>query len=384
MKVLVTHATRYSGMAIINGLARSGCEVVGADDRKLPLNIHSMYTKPYYLYPDAKKGDSFLDSIIKIIKKERPDVTLPISGSKQFSRHRKEIEKYTKLLVPDYESFIIANDNKKTIEECEKIDISCPKILTEKEAIMELNKNMDRNDSVKVVIKPRKEIGGAQGVSIVKDATSLKRALDESEKIYGATVIEEYIPGDTKNMRTLNLIFDKKGKLAAYFTTKKIRQWPVTGGISALSVSTNEWNLVEMVLPFFNKWQWEGPAEVEIKIDSRDNKPKLIEINPRFWGYIGFPIKCGVNFPMIACKLAQGEDVQNKEYPHYPVGIKYINLTAYLKVVLSDIIYSKNKMHAITSALIDLKGKKVNNNIELRDFKPIIGKILLELKSIIK
>lgn len=41
-------------------------------------------------------------------------------------------------------------------------------------------------------------------------------------------------------------------------------------------------------------------------------------------------------------------------------------------------------MRAIISALTDLSGKKVNNNIELRDFKPLIGKILLELKSIIK
>ncbi|MFQ5963202.1 MAG: hypothetical protein ACE5KZ_02850 [Candidatus Scalinduaceae bacterium] len=193
MKVLVTCATRNSGMAVMRCLASNGCKVIGADDRELPLELHSRYTKPYYRYV-AAESDSFLDSIIEIIKKERPDVTLPMNGAKQFSRHRKEIEKYTKLLVPDYESFIIANDNKTTIEEWEKIDIPCPKILTEKEAIMELNKNIDRNASVKVVIKPRKEIGGAQGLSIVKDATSLKRAIDKTEKIYGATVIEEYIP----------------------------------------------------------------------------------------------------------------------------------------------------------------------------------------------
>jgi NAD(P)-dependent dehydrogenase (short-subunit alcohol dehydrogenase family) len=69
MKVLVTHATRSSAIAVINALARGGCEVVGADDRRLPLNIHSMYTKPYYLYPD-EKDDGFVDAIIKIIKKK--------------------------------------------------------------------------------------------------------------------------------------------------------------------------------------------------------------------------------------------------------------------------------------------------------------------------
>ncbi len=384
MKVLVTHATRSIAMAIITELARGGCEIVGADDRRLPLDIHSMYTKPYYLYPDAKKDDGFVGAIIKIIKKEKPDVVLPVSGTKLLSRHRMEIEKYCKLLVPDYESFIVAYDNKKTLDECKKIGIACPEIFTEKEAIKYLIKNRNKNGAVKVVVKPRKDVGGGKGLFIVDKVEAFKKARDKSERAYGKTVIEEYIPGDTESMRTVNLMFDKKSSLVAYFTTKKIRQWPTTGGISALSVSTNEWNLVEMVLPFFKKWQWEGPAEVEIKIDSRDNKPKLIEINPRFWGYIGFPIKCGVNFPMIACKLAQGENVQNKEYPQYPVGIKYLNPTAYLKVIMSNIIYSKNKMQVITSVLTDLKGKKVSNNIELRDFKPIIGKILLELKSIIK
>lgn len=384
MKVLVTHATRYSAMAVINALARCGCEVVGADDRRLPLNFHSMYTKPYYIYPDAEKDDGFVDAIIKIIKKEKPDVVLPICGTKLLSRHRMEIEKYCDLLIPEYESFIVAYNNKTTIDECKKIGIACPKILTEKEAIAELSKNRNKNDTVKVVIKPRQDIGGARGLSIVDSVETFKKDRDKSERTYGKTVIEEYIPGDTESMRTVNLMFDKKSNLVAYFTTKKIRQWPTTGGISAISVSTNEWNLVEMVLPFFEKWQWQGHAEVEVKIDSRDNKAKLIEINPRFPGYIGFPIKCGVNFPMIACKLAQGENVQDKEYPHYPVGVKYINLTAYLKVVLSDIIYGKDKMHAISRVITDLKGKKVNNNIELRDFKPIIGKILLELKSRIK
>jgi len=29
---------------------------------------------------------------------------------------------------------------------------------------------------------------------------------------------------------------------------------------------------------------WHGVAMVEFWIDSRDGKPKLMEINPRFWG----------------------------------------------------------------------------------------------------
>jgi len=385
MKVLVAGATRSYGMAAIRSLAKNGCGVVGADERKLPFSMHSRYTKPYYIYPGAQR-DGFLDAIIRIIRKEKPDVMLPMVSTKLvslLSQHRKEIEKYTRLLVPNYESLSVAEDNRMTIEECEKIGIACPRMLTEKEAIAELNKNADRNDPVRVVVKPRQEIGGARGLSIVKDAESLKKAKNEDERIYGNTVIEEYIPGNTENMRTVNLMFDKKNRLTAYFTMKKLRQLPSTGGITALSISTNEWELVDMVLPFFEKWRWQGPAEVELKIDSRDNRPKLIEINPRFWGYVGFPIRCGVNFPLIACKLAQGINVQHEGYPKYAVDIKYIDPSAYLKVITPDIMYGKNRARSIFRVLAELKGKKVGNNVDLSDFKVIIAKILLDLKPLV-
>lgn len=381
MKVLVTNATRNAGMAAIRCLARNGCEVIGLDSRKLPLNLHSRHTKPYYFYPVAEK-DGSLDAIINIIRKEHPDVVLPISNTKLITKHREEIEKHTSLLVPSYESFTVANDNQTTIEECIKIGIACPALLTEKEAVAELTKNAGRKDPV--VVKPRQEIGGSLGLSIVRRPELLKKAKDESERLYGETVIEKYIPGDTESMRTVNLLFDKKNRLAAYFTTKKLRQWPTTGGISALSISTNEWELVKMVLPFFEKWKWQGPAEVELKVDARDNTPKLIEINPRFWGYIGFPARCGVNFPLIACELAKNSDARYREYPKYDVGIKYINPSAYIKAVTSDIFHSNSKASSIAKIVTDLKGKKVSNYVELSDFMVIIAKILLELKAMRK
>jgi predicted ATP-grasp superfamily ATP-dependent carboligase len=381
MKVLVTNATRNAGMAAIRCLARNGCEVIGLDSRKLPLNLHSRHTRPYYFYPAAEK-DGSLEALITIIRKERPDVVLPISNTKLIAKHREEIEKHTSLLVPPYESFTVAHDKQTTLEECRKIGISCPALLTEKEAVAKLTKNAGRKDPV--VVKPRQEIGGARGLSIVRKPEALKKAKDESERLYGENIIEEYIPGDTESMRTVNLLFNKKNRLAAYFTTKKLRQWPTTGGISALSISTNEWELVKMVLPFFEKWKWQGPAEVELKVDARDNTPKLIEINPRFWGYIGFPARCGLNFPMIACELAKNSNARYREYPKYDVGIKYIDPSAYIKAVTSDIFHSNSKAASIARIVTDLKGKKVSNYVELSDFMVIIAKILLELKSMRK
>lgn len=378
MKVVVTSATRNAGMAVIRALGQNGVDVIGTDNRNLPFGLTSRYASRHYVYPPTETA-GLVAALLSIIQKEKPDVLLPLGGVNLISKHKKEFDKRCALLVPEYRSFSVAFDNQTTLEECVTLGIACPRILTVDEAVETLQDNFHRSAPVMVVIKPRSEVGGGQGVHFCMDEMSLKQAQNQIENRFGETVIQEYIPGDTGCMRTVNLVFDKKSRLAAYFTTRKIRQWPLTGGTSALSISTDERELVDIALPFFEKWRWEGPAEVEFKIDPRDNRPKLIEINPRFWGYIGFPIQCGVNFPLIACRLASGGNAQDWAYPKYSIGIKYINPTAYAKAVRDDLLRSTNKLHWIRQIWADLKGKKATNNLQWSDSLSVVGKVLAEL-----
>jgi predicted ATP-grasp superfamily ATP-dependent carboligase len=65
---------------------------------------------------------------------------------------------------------------------------------------------------------------------------------------------------------------------------------------------------------------WYGIAMVEFKFDPRDNIPKLMEINPRFWGSLSLPIASGVDFPYLLCKMAIDGDIDIP--PVYKSGIK--------------------------------------------------------------
>jgi len=374
MKVLVSGATRNSCMAVIRGLAGKGCEIIGADERRLPFNIHSRHTMPYYTYPSGY-GDDFVKAIIKIIEKEKPDVFLPVAGSRQISKHKQTLEKYTNVLLPDYESYMKAFDNQTTLEECNHLNIGCPEIWQETEVLLELKKNKNRNNPVCFVIKPRADIGGAKGLGIFHDENSYRYFKKNAEK-YGSTFISEYIPGDPSNMRTVNMLFDANSDLVSFYTIKKIRQWPNSGGLCALAVSTHDPDLADFILPFFKKCRWQGIAEVEIKIDSRDQKPKVIEINPRFCGYIGFPIVCGVNFPWYMCQLINGEKPKPVTYPS---GVQYINWSYYIKSVFSEWLATKHKKGFFTNIRRELKGKKITNTLEWYDWKVIAAKMLFEL-----
>jgi predicted ATP-grasp superfamily ATP-dependent carboligase len=270
-----------------------------------------------------------------------------------------------------------AFDNQTTLEECKELGIGCPDIWREKDVQLIFKQNRTSPEPLSFVLKPRADMGGARGLGIFNDEKSFK-SLQKKTLHYGPYCIQEYIPGGPENMRTVNLLFDENSRLVAHFATKKIRQWPNFGGISVLSESIQAPDLVDFVMPFFEKWHWQGMAEVEIKIDARDQKPKLIEINPRFCGYIGFAIACGVNFPWYICRLTAGKEVDKV---CYPAGVKYINWSSYLKAAFSEWTQSSNKSATLIKIGKELNGKKITNNMQWADWKTVVAKMIFELSN---
>lgn len=379
-KVLVLNATIRSGLVVIQSLAKRGFSVIGADDRHLPFDLHSRYTSPYFKLPNDK-DPLFLPCLIKLLRQQKIEILLPQFCAESVSMHRKEIEKYTHILISDYEGLSAANDNLRTLEECHRLGIGCPQLLSFDQALETLKMNLQGVRENRVVLKPRRDFGGAKGVCMVNDPDSLIRARKIVEEKYGPTVITEYIPGNAQSMRAVNLVLDKKSNLAAFFTFKKIREYPVSGGTCGLGVSTYEPELVDIVMPLLKRWRWQGPADVEFKIDNRDNQPKLIEINPRISGNLGFAINCKVDFASIFANLALGNDVSEDQFPKYDVGIKNLNPTYYIKSVFSEMRSSDGKARLLLRLVSELKGKKVRSNGELSDPLPLFGKALLELRA---
>jgi predicted ATP-grasp superfamily ATP-dependent carboligase len=373
LKVLLIGATRRVGIATINALSKEGFTVIGTDDRKLPFNIHSRHTKPYYINQSFTENQFYPD-ILGLIKKEKPDVVLPLLGSNHISLHKEEIKYYTNVLIPDYKSFTSAFNKNKMNAICKETGISVPQRFTNSEANSLLLKN-----NLMLVIKPDYDVGGARGLRYIKTMDELESAKKYIQDRFGSYIIEEFIPG-AYSMRALQLLFDKGNKIAAYFILKKIHQWPITGGITVCAESTNETELIEFVLPFFKKCPWEGLVEVELIIDERDGKPKLIEINPRFAGSLLFPIKCGVNFPYITCMLAV-----NKKYsgppPHFESGVFYINRTYYFRAILKEFYLTKNKLIFLNKVFKEVTRKKITTFPKKKDLLVYLAGTYLILKS---
>jgi D-aspartate ligase len=175
------------------------------------------------------------------------------------------------------------------------------------------------------------------------------------------------------------LLFSRESRLVAAFTTRKTRQWPVTGGATAASCSTTEEYLVDQVLPFFEKWRWRGSAEVELKLDCRDGRHKVIEINPRFPGYLRFPCECGLDFPVLAVDLALGSQAASPgAYPAYETGARYLNPGLFVRTVASDLRH--RRVSQLRHAVGDMRGVGCLVLDVLDDPLPLFGRLLSWLR----
>ncbi|MFZ3382398.1 MAG: ATP-grasp domain-containing protein, partial [Candidatus Methanoperedens sp.] len=129
-------------------------------------------------------------------------------------------------------------------------------------------------------------------------------------------ILQEYIPG---NGYGVSMLYNQ-GDMRAMFTHKRLREYPITGGPSTYRISVRHPEMEHMAKRLLDHVGWHGVAMVEFKLDERNNKPVLIEVNPRFWGSVYQAIAAGVDFPYLLYEMAVNGDV--RPVFNYKVGVK--------------------------------------------------------------
>lgn len=102
----------------------------------------------------------------------------------------------------------------------------------------------------------------------------------------------------------------------------------------------------ELGLRLLKAMNWHGVAMVEFKLDSRDNKFKLMEVNGRWWGSLPLAIVSGVDFPYLLHRMVTEGDVEPVN--EYRIGIKCrLPIPNDLLWLVSSLKYSNKKLQAL-------------------------------------
>jgi predicted ATP-grasp superfamily ATP-dependent carboligase len=323
MSVLVIDGESNAGLAVTRSLGKKGIEVdVGARTNLAPA-FFSKYCKNSFVYADPEKNvKNFVEDLEKILEKKEYEMLIPCSDFTilPISLQRSRFEKKVLLALPSNKLLRLAWSKSETLKIAKRIGIPIPETFFVKK-IEDLEK-IKSKIKYPVVIKPdsSKLLFNNKLIDMqVRFANNFEELKQNFKKMFVGKkppLIQETIIGYGLGFFALC----KRGKIKAFFMHRRLREVSVDRGASTLRESTWNDEIKDYGSRLLKKIKWNGVAMVEFRMDERDKKPKLMELNGRFWNSLPLAIAAGVDFPYLLYKLFKGESIDTTS--KYKLGVK--------------------------------------------------------------
>jgi predicted ATP-grasp superfamily ATP-dependent carboligase len=285
----------------------------------------------------------------------------------------KNSSKFANILLPGFQDLKIALDKLKVVEKCIKLGIPTPRTFIPRDyaELKRLSKELTYPVFVKLrhegLVFPRYRICHSRK-TLLQEYTTLQRI--------ETPIIQEQVKGFGTGLFAL---FDKEHKLKAYFIHRRIREYPITGGVSTFSESFWDKQVFEYGLKLLRALNWVGVGMVEFRFDVEHNVPRVLEVNPRFWGSLPLAIHSGVDFPYLLYKLIIGEDFA--PVLQYKLNIR-CRFAEDIKALFKKFQNERKPFKAAKAALSSFLAK--NADFDLKDPYPSLSLTLSPLRKTVK
>lgn len=375
MSLIVTNAHLRNALATVRTLGKRDISVIASSHKSSSSSFFSKYCSHRFRYPNPLINNAaFIERVLKIVKARRPqalfpvgvDTTIPIAFFKQ------KFLPFVKVPIADYDTVLKAHDKAMTMKIAHDSSIPIPETYFP-ESVEEATKYAKKL-GYPLVIKRRKGSGVEKGVRIASSKKDLLRKYKEIEKMPCDSLVEEqsnpllqeYIPGEIRDVCVLY----NEGKVRAALTQRRIWTWPPKGGPGLINETIDDPRTKNLALNLMNEIKWHGLAQVEFKLDA-EGKPRLMEINPKFWGTLELSIKAGIDFPFLLYQMLTNGDI--KPVFHFKKNLIILWVFPYAMRYLTK---APNRLHNLAQFLKWFFGRNTVTDISLGDIRPEMIKVL--------
>lgn len=311
MKILVTDGDNRAALAITRSLGRTHEIIVGATQRRSLASV-SRWCRASFVYPDpVRDPQGFLNTLREEVRRRHIDVLLPVSDITTIPVAEHQVDfGPCRIPISDADTIKRAADKVEIMALAERLGVPCPVgvAVGNKDEAMAHAHEID----FPLVVKPgrsRVRVDGrwlSTSVRYADDPADLKKILSELHPAMFPVLLQERIQGPGVG---LFLCCDHGRPLAA-FCHERLREKPPSGGVSVLreSIAVDE-RARDYAQRLLGELRWHGIAMVEFKRDARDDIPKLMEINGRFWGSLQLAIDAGVDFPALLVRMLDDKNL---------------------------------------------------------------------------
>ncbi len=366
----------YQGLGIVRSLGRAGVPVCVIDDEH-SISRWSRYATMSLLVPNLSDEQAIIDTLLQaatqhpiegwILYPTRDEIVAAIS------RHRDALVPHFRVPTPPWETIRWAVDKRNTYELALELGIPTPWTAWPKDDVELAALDVQLPAVVKPAIKERfmKETGAKAWRVDSRD--ELVARFHQAQQIVpdGQVMIQELIPGNGDRQFAYCALF-KEGAALASMSARRRRQHPWEFGRASTYVETiDECGLEAYSVQFLTRIGYYGLVEVEYKHDVRDDAFKLLDVNPRTWGYHTLGAAAGVDFSALLYRDQTGQDASGQQAR---AGVNWLRLLTDLPTGVLDI---KARRTSLASYLRSVRATDTEAVWDRNDLKPWLSELAL-------
>jgi D-aspartate ligase len=272
-----------------------------SDKRWTPVRF-SRHCRLYKFRPSGGDHKARLNGLAETVNRVHVDIILPIGeeGVLFAAAERETLSKLAALPpIPDLESLRTARNKWLLNQFARQHDLPAPEAV-----LVTLDSAFEGRISAleyPVLLKPTSLTDG-QGIQYFDTPADLQRFLkDQDGTLFkDQYLVQTYVPGYDLGLSVLC----RDGEILAFTIQRGIMAHRF-GSLTAMEFVRQD-DVLDIGQKLVAALRWNGVAHIDLRRDSRDGQPKIIEINARYWGSLLGSLVAGVNFPYLACLAAQG------------------------------------------------------------------------------
>lgn len=311
-RVLILDCGAPQILAMAEYLRKSGYQVDALCCSKGNYGYHSKLIENKFVCP-VEHDKNYAFYVLDFLKHHHYDLIIPTSdlNAEFCSFYKGEIEKYTKVLIPEKEIFKKAYDKNNLMTLCKEKSYPHP-------VTIDL-KNWDCVNADKLVdfpypglLKPNLTSGG-RGMTLVNNLEELKNVYPSINLQYGDCHLQQFIMPGGRQIK-VEIMTDSYGKLAYSSVIWKQRFYPINGGSSCCNITIEEPEIVEICGKILQDIGWIGFADFDIIEDPKTKQLLIMEINPRTPACVRSAYKSGMDFATMIADATLGIPLRNYVY----------------------------------------------------------------------
>lgn len=366
----------FQGLGVLRTLARKEIPVIVLDNDHC-ISRYSRFNKRFIKSPHPSEAESYLNFLIDLAKKENIYgwVIFPNSDEAVYvlSRYKDILEEFYRIPTPHWEVIQNVYIKEKTYQFAEKHGISIPKTFYPKNLSELIELALQFPAVLKPSIRPHfynkvkaKAFRVNNRQELIKTYQWMCSIIDPSE-----VLVQDFIPGAPSHLYSFCPFF-KKGKVITAIMARRARQHPMDFGHASTFVELVDIPALQGISEkFLRLIDFYGIAEVEYIQDSRNGEYKLIEVNPRVWGWHTLAIGAGVDFPHLLYQDSIGKQMEVSPPSNH---LKWVRFSTDLPTVFLEIVRGNMK---IGDYIASMKGKKEFAVFAFDDPVPFVAEILM-------